>query len=100
MLPPELSDDLCSLRPDVDRLCVTVEVELGSGEARFYRSVIRSKARLTYGQAEAILAGRERAEPELEEALRRAGRGATEAREPRFAARPPRPQGAGTDLRV
>ena len=56
MLPPRLSDDQCSLRPDVDRLCVTVEVELGSGESRFYRSVIRSKARLTYGQAEAILA--------------------------------------------
>ena len=51
MLPPELSDDACSLRPDVDRLCVTVEVELASGEARFYRSVIRSKARLTYAQA-------------------------------------------------
>src|SRR5205807_8016588 len=24
MLPPELADDLCSLRPHVDRLCVTV----------------------------------------------------------------------------
>src|SRR5207237_54249 len=36
MLPHELSDDLSSLRPDVDRFCVTVEVELASGEARFY----------------------------------------------------------------
>jgi ribonuclease R len=85
MLPPRLSDDLCSLRPDVDRLCVTVEVELESGDARFYRSVIRSKARLTYGQAEAILAGRERAEPALEEALRRAERVTTELRDRRFA---------------
>ena len=85
MLPPRLSDDLCSLRPDVDRLCVTVEVELASGEARFYRSVIRSKARLTYGQAEAILAGRERVEPALEEALRRAERVTTELRDRRFA---------------
>jgi ribonuclease R len=84
MLPPELSDDLCSLRPNLDRLCVTVEVELGSGEARFYRSVIRSKARLTYAQAEAILAGRERAEPALLEALRRAERLTTELRERRF----------------
>ena len=85
MLPPRLSDDLCSLRPDVDRLCVTVEVELGSGEARFYRSVIRSKARLTYAQAEAILAGRERADPDLVEALRRAERVTTDLRDRRFA---------------
>jgi ribonuclease R len=85
MLPPRLSDDLCSLRPNVDRLCLTVEVELGSGDARFYRSVIRSDARLTYSQAEAILAGRERAEPELTEALRRAERVTSELRERRFA---------------
>jgi ribonuclease R len=85
MLPPELSDDLCSLRPNVDRLCVTVEVELGSGEPRFYRSVIRSDAGLSYSQAEAILAGRERAEPELLEALHRAERVTTELRERRFA---------------
>jgi ribonuclease R len=51
MLPPELSNDLCSLRPDVDRLCVTVEFPPG-GEPLFYRSVIRSNARLTYGQAQ------------------------------------------------
>jgi ribonuclease R len=85
MLPPELSDDLCSLRPNVDRPCVTVEVELDSGEARFYRSAIRSSARLTYGQAEAVLAGRERVEPELAEALRRAERVTSELRERRFA---------------
>src|SRR5213075_3069297 len=51
MLPPELSDDACSLRPHVDRLCVTVELPPG-GEPLFYRSVIRSDARLTYGQAQ------------------------------------------------
>ena len=62
MLPPELSNDLCSLRPREDRLCVTVEVpfdaNLELGEPAFYRSVIRSRARLTYGQAERILAGK------------------------------------------
>src|SRR2546423_1438741 len=58
MLPPELSEDLCSLRPHQDRLCVTVEVPLEHGEPSFYRSVIRSRARLTYGQAERILPGR------------------------------------------
>ena len=85
MLPPELSDDLCSLRPDLDRLCVTVEVELESDDARFYRSVIRNRARLTYAQAQAILAGEERAEPELTEALRRAERITADLRERRFA---------------
>jgi ribonuclease R len=85
MLPPDLSDDQCSLRPNVDRLCVTVEMELDSGEARFYRSVIRSGARLTYAQAEAILAGREQAKPELAEALRCAERVTSDLRERRFA---------------
>jgi ribonuclease R len=51
MLPPELSDDACSLRPHVDRSCLTVEFPPG-GEPLFYRSVIRSDARLTYGQAQ------------------------------------------------
>jgi ribonuclease R len=51
MLPHELSDDACSLRPDEDRLCVTVEIP-PSGDPQFYRSVIRSDARLTYGQAQ------------------------------------------------
>ncbi len=85
MLPPELSDDLCSLRPNVARLCVTVEVDRASGEPRFYRSMIRSDARLSYSQAEAMLAGREHAEPELLEALRRAEQVTTELRERRFA---------------
>ncbi len=52
MLPPELSNDLCSLRPDVERLTVTVEFPPGEAEPLFYRSVIRSNARLTYGQAQ------------------------------------------------
>lgn len=51
MLPPLLSNDLCSLRPHVDRFTVTVEFPPG-GEPLFYRSVIRSDARLTYGQAQ------------------------------------------------
>ena len=63
MLPHELADDLCSLRPHQDRLCVTVEIP-PHGEPRFYRSVIRSDARLTYGQAQ-----RRDAEPHILEAL-------------------------------
>ncbi len=84
MLPHEIADDLCSLRPHEDRLTVTVEIG-PDGEPNFYRSVIRSAARLTYGQAEAILAGREKAEPELAEALRLANDVSTDLRRRRFA---------------
>ena len=85
MLPPDLSEDLCSLRPREDRLCVTVEIPLEGGEPSFYRSVIRSRERLTYGHAEEILAGRERAEADLTEALKRAEAVSTGLRERRFA---------------
>ena len=40
------------------------------GTPLFYRSVIRSRARLTYGQAQQILRGGEKAEPEIEDGLR------------------------------
>jgi ribonuclease R len=79
MLPPELADDLCSLRPGVDRLCVTVELPPG-GDPLFYRSVIRSRARLTYGQAE-----RREAEPDVAAALELAGAHSAELRRRRFA---------------
>ena len=89
MLPPELSDDLCSLRPHVERRCVTVEIpfdgDLEPGEPLFYRSVIRSRERLTYGQAEAILAGRERADDELGRGARLAEQLSAELRRRRFA---------------
>jgi ribonuclease R len=52
MLPVELSTDICSLRPDVDRLVVSALLEIdprGEGvAARFARGVIRSAARMTY----------------------------------------------------
>jgi ribonuclease R len=79
MLPPALSEDRCSLRPHEDRLCVTVELQ-PPGEPRFYRSVIRSKARLTYGQAE-----RREAEPEVAAALELTDRLTATMRDRRFA---------------
>ncbi|MDQ2910505.1 MAG: ribonuclease R, partial [Actinomycetota bacterium] len=89
MLPPELSEELCSLRPQTDRLCLTVDVPLQggvpAGKPQFYRSVIRSRERLTYSQAQAILRGHEQAGAELTEALRRAERLATVLRDRRFA---------------
>jgi ribonuclease R len=62
MLPEALSNDACSLRPGVDRLAVTVEMELHGAErakASFYRSVIRSDERLDYDRVDRIFAGEE-----------------------------------------
>jgi len=62
MLPEALSNDACSLRPGVDRLAVTVELELRGGEiakAAFHRSVIRSDERLDYDRVDRIFAGAE-----------------------------------------
>jgi ribonuclease R len=88
MLPERLSADLCSLRPQEDRRCITVEIpfdpDLIPGEPTFYRSVIRSRARLTYPRAEAILAGRERAGDELVGSLRLAEQVALELRRRRY----------------
>lgn len=59
MLPPRLSNDVCSLKPDSERAAVTVELELASsgeaGNSRAYRSLIRSDGRLTYGAVDAFL---------------------------------------------
>ncbi len=67
MLPEELSNGLCSLNPDVDRLCMTCELVVDSrGEIknyRFYPAVMHSQARLTYTSVAAALAGEEGAVP-------------------------------------
>jgi len=79
MLPPLLSTDLCSLREGVDRLCVTVELvveEAGVREAAFYRSVIRSDARLTYEQVDRFFAQAARPPAGLGEPLEAARRAA------------------------
>ena len=65
MLPEALSNRACSLVPGEERLAVTVEMEMHGAEARstrFHRSVIRSDARLEYGQVDRIFAGAERAQ--------------------------------------
>ena len=73
MLPHALSSEACSLAPGVERLAVTAEIELGPGaeprSTRFYRSRIRSDARLDYDQLDAIFAGRAAAPPEVAEPL-------------------------------
>src|SRR5207302_10096932 len=59
MLPEALSNELCSLKPGVDRLTKCVEFELSSAgvviETKFYPAVIRSKRRFTYKEALACL---------------------------------------------
>jgi ribonuclease R len=65
MLPQALSNDACSLRPHVDRLTVTVEMEIDGADVlsvAFHRSIIRSDARLNYDQIDEVFAGGERAE--------------------------------------
>jgi ribonuclease R len=54
MLPEALSNELCSLKPDVDRLCMVCDMSV-SAEGRilkyeFYPAVMHSRARLTYTQ--------------------------------------------------
>jgi ribonuclease R len=62
MLPTELSDEACSLAPGLDRLAVTAEIVLSGGgqpqSASFYRSRMRSDARLNYDQLDEFFSGR------------------------------------------
>ncbi len=59
MLPEHLSNHLCSLMPNVDRLAFVCDMRVGKtgklGKTRFYEAVIRSHARLTYDEAWAYL---------------------------------------------
>ncbi len=52
MLPEALSNGLCSLKPDEDRLCLCCELRVGDDgritRSRFFEGVMRSAARLTY----------------------------------------------------
>ena len=61
MLPERLSNDLCSLRPGEDRLAMTVDMVLDANgalkEASIYPSVMRSRVRLSYDEAQALLDG-------------------------------------------
>lgn len=63
MLPEKLSNDLCSLNPGVDRLCMVCDMyidETGKLErSQFYQAVMNSKARMTYNQVHDILSNPE-----------------------------------------
>jgi len=59
MLPEELSNGICSLNPNVDRLAFTAEMDFDEDgsplKSNFYESVIRSHARLTYNEVKSII---------------------------------------------
>jgi ribonuclease R len=62
MLPERLSNGICSLRPEVDRLCLVAEMQFDAeatlGEFELYPAVMRSKARCTYDEVQDVLDGR------------------------------------------
>jgi len=63
MLPEVLSNGLCSINPQVDRLCMVCEMHVDKdgevGRARFHEAVMRSQARFTYTKVAKILVDRD-----------------------------------------
>lgn len=74
MLPFELSNNICSLVPDKDRLTVSVIMEISkNGSIRKYKiieSVIRNKNRMTYNKVQKIIDKKENADGELTKILK------------------------------
>ncbi len=68
MLPEILSNGLCSLKPNVDRLCMVCEMHISNAgiikHSEIYPAVMNSKARLTYTQVALMLAGEAHEVPE------------------------------------
>lgn len=62
MLPPFLSEELCSLKPNEDRYCVLFDLRINqhgqqTGSPNIRRALMRSRARLTYEQVQAMRDG-------------------------------------------
>ena len=59
MLPEALSNGLCSLNPDVERMCMICDMQIDAAgivnSYKFYPSVMRSKARMTYTKVAEML---------------------------------------------
>jgi len=73
MLPERLSNGICSLNPQVDRLTMTAEMLFDKNgsmlESAFYPSIIKSAARLTYTQVKRIIVDDDRETAETYRAL-------------------------------
>lgn len=92
MLPTELSNGICSLVPDVDRLtkCALLEISHDGeiAKAKFIDAVIHSRAKLSYEQAQAILDGKpapEGSDPKLVGMVKESWKLASALRDRRFA---------------
>lgn len=68
MLPESLSNELCSLKPHVDRACLAVDMTITSTgklkNFKFKRALMRSYARLTYTQVQQVISGNHGVLPE------------------------------------
>jgi ribonuclease R len=73
MLPEKLSNGICSLNPEVERLAMVCDLLITSSgnirSYRFYPAVFRSRARLTYDQVWSWLSGASQPETETQKAL-------------------------------
>jgi ribonuclease R len=62
MLPEKLASDLCSLKPNIDRLSMTCMMDIGRdgqfGKSKIMNSVIHSSQRFSYEEVEAIIQGK------------------------------------------
>ncbi|HYG23929.1 MAG TPA: ribonuclease R [Verrucomicrobiae bacterium] len=89
MLPEALSNELCSLKPNVDRLTKCVEFLVSNDgrviSTKFYAAVIHSKRRFSYQEALKVLEGRPGSDP-IEQMLHQANELAQRIRRRRFAA--------------
>lgn len=74
MLPEKLSNGLCSLRPEVDRLCLACEMVVDEEGAtrrfHFFEAVMHSRARLTYTQVAGLIAQRGDAQSTMRQQFR------------------------------
>ncbi len=73
MLPEKLSNGLCSLNPDVERLAMVCDMDINNGGEikgyKFYPAVFRSQARLTYTQVWDWLSGAAKPETDVHRSL-------------------------------
>ncbi|HVV67848.1 MAG TPA: ribonuclease R [Gammaproteobacteria bacterium] len=69
MLPEVLSNELCSLKPQVDRLCMVCDMSIDKDgkliRYKHYDAVMRSRARLTYDEVSSMLEGKKKSQPAL-----------------------------------
>ena len=73
MLPEKLSNGICSLNADVERMAMVCDMDISAsgniGKYLFYRAVFRSHARLTYNQVWSWLSAETKPESDTDKAL-------------------------------